>query len=111
MLLEPVFHLLWPLRNSPDIMSGERIADPTLWSRDHIVAGEVGMRRADRILEAESHEHRTLDAVSEILYVEIAECLVEIFVRYAFFCSSFKNRLSRPVDNLEVVLVIAEERH
>ena len=40
---------------------------PAFGGYDAIVAREVGMWRADSILQAEAHKHGALDALSEVL--------------------------------------------
>ena len=90
-----------------DIMTLVGEYNPLLWSSYGVVARKVGVRRTYNILKTKAHKHRALDAVREVLDVEIAESLVEVLVGYSLLSCSLENRLARPVDDLEIVLVVS----
>ena len=91
-------------------MSSLRVAYPRLFCLYVVVAGEVCMRRTHGILKTYGHKYRTLYLVSEVLYIEVTESLVEVLICYASFLGSLEDPVSWPIYESKIVLVVVKER-
>ena len=93
------------------MVPGEREADPLLLRPDHVVAGEIGMRGTDRILQAEAHQDRALDPVRKVLDIEITEGPVQVLIGNSLLAGGGQHFVGRPLGNLEIIREIGQERN
>ena len=92
-------------------MSAQRCAVPLLLGADHVVACEIGVRRAGRVLQSEGHQYRALDSGSEILDVEIAQQSEYMPVVHPKPVGLLQHFVHRPIDYVPVIFKIAHERN
>ena len=91
------------------VVSAVGVDDEVFGRLDKVVSRKVGVRRAYRILQSHSHKYRAFNVASMVFDVEVGERSVKGGVVKPKFLLLAKYWVGRPVYNLEVVGVVAEE--
>ena len=94
----------------PHSVAARRHAEITFIGGSQVVIdGEIGMRRAGGILQAERHVHRAVDARGKVLHVKVAEHVQEFLPGQADGIGRLEHLMDGPPHDAGVVPIVPEE--